>query len=44
MSDTEKGILFKLTISTIDLIGSGAKYATVAEMKKRLDELEDEDV
>jgi len=42
--DTEDGILFKPKISTIDLIGSGAKYATVEEMKKLLDELRDEDV
>jgi len=42
--DTEDGILFKPKISTIDLIGSGAKYATVEEMKKLLYELRDEDV
>jgi len=42
--DTNDGILFKPKISTIDLIGSGAKYATVEEMKKLLDELRDEDV
>jgi len=42
--DTNDGILFKPKITTIDLIGSGAKYATVEEMKKLLDELRDEDV
>jgi AbrB family looped-hinge helix DNA binding protein len=42
--DTKDGILLKPKISTIDLAGSGAKYATVEEMKKLLDKLRDEDV
>lgn len=42
--DTGEGILFKPKISTFDLFGLGAKYATVEEMKKLLDELRVEDV
>ena len=42
--DTNNGILFKPKLSTMDLAGSGAKYATVEEMKKLLDQLRDEDV
>ena len=42
--DTNDGILFKPKLSTMDLAGSGAKYATVEEMKKLLDKLRDEDV
>jgi AbrB family looped-hinge helix DNA binding protein len=42
--DTNNGILFKPKLSTMDLAGSGAKYATVEEMKKLLDKLRDEDV
>ena len=41
--DTEDGILFKPKLTTIDLFGSGSKYATVEEMKKLLDELRVED-
>jgi len=41
--DTQEGILFKPRKSTIDLAGSGAKYATPKEMKKLLDELREED-
>jgi AbrB family looped-hinge helix DNA binding protein len=41
--DTKDGILLKRKLTTIDLIGSGAKYATVDEMKKLLDELRAED-
>ena len=41
--DTEEGILLRLKKSTIDLAGSGAKYATPEEMKKLLDELREED-
>lgn len=41
--DTNDGILFKPKISTTDLFGSGAKYATPEEMKKLLDELRAED-
>jgi hypothetical protein len=33
----------KQGITTFDLFGSGAKYATVEEMKKMLDELRAED-
>jgi len=42
--DTKEGILFKPKKSTIDLAGSGAKYATPEEMKKLLDKLREEDV
>jgi AbrB family looped-hinge helix DNA binding protein len=41
--DTEEGILFKPKLTTTDLFGSGAKYATVEEMKKLLDDLRAED-
>jgi AbrB family looped-hinge helix DNA binding protein len=41
--DTKDGILFKRKLTTFDLFGSGAKYATVEEMKKLLDELRAED-
>ena len=41
--DTNDGILLKPKISTIDLLGSGAKYATPEEMKKLLDKLRAED-
>ncbi len=42
--DTNNGILFKPKLSTMDLAGSGAKYATPEEMKKLLDKLRAEDV
>ncbi len=42
--ETEEGILFKPVKSTIDLAGSGAKYATPEEMKRLLDRLREEDV
>lgn len=42
--DTKEGILFKPKKTTIDLAGSGAKYATPEEMKKFLDKLREEDV
>ena len=42
--DTNNGIFFKPKLSTMDLAGSGAKYATPEEMKKLLDKLRDEDV
>jgi len=41
--ETADGILFKPKKSTIDLAGSGAKYATPDEMKKILDRLRDID-
>jgi AbrB family looped-hinge helix DNA binding protein len=41
--DTGDGIMFKRKLTTIDLFGSGAKYATIEEMKKLLDELRAED-
>jgi AbrB family looped-hinge helix DNA binding protein len=41
--DTENGILFKPKLTTTDLFGSGAKYATVEEMNKLLDTLRAED-
>jgi hypothetical protein len=33
----------KRRLTTFDLVGSGAKYATVEEMKKMLDELRAQD-
>ena len=42
--ETKEGILFKPKRSMWDLAGAGAKFATVEEMKKRLDELRAEDV
>ena len=42
--ETKEGILFKPKETTIDLAGSGAKYATPEEMKKLLDKLRKEDV
>ena len=41
--DNKDGILFKRKLTTSDLFGSGAKYATVEEMKRLLDELRAED-
>jgi AbrB family looped-hinge helix DNA binding protein len=41
--DTNEGILLKPKLSTFDLFGSGAKYATAEEMKKLLDQLRAED-
>ena len=41
--DTNDGILLKPKLSTFDLFGSGAKHATVEEMKKLLDQLRAED-
>lgn len=42
--ETKKGILFMPKLSMWDLAGSGSKFATVEEVKKRLDELRAEDV
>lgn len=42
--ETPEGILFKPKKTTIDLAGSGAKYATPEEMKQLLDKLREEDV
>jgi len=42
--ETSEGILFKPKKSFWDLIGSGAPYATVEEVKKELDKLREEDV
>jgi AbrB family looped-hinge helix DNA binding protein len=41
--DTKDGILFKPKKSTLDLAGSGAKFATPEEMKKLLEKLRDLD-
>lgn len=38
VQDTGKGILLKKAKSTLELIGSGARSASVEEMKRRLDE------
>lgn len=42
--ETADGILFKPKKSTVDLAGSGARYATPEEMKRVLDRLRDLDV
>ena len=42
--DAGHGILFKPRKSFLDLAGSGAERATVAEMKRLLDKLREEDV
>lgn len=42
--ETEDGILFRPKKSTIDLAGSGAKYATPEKMKRILDRIRDLDV
>ncbi len=42
--DTKDGILLKPKKSFWDLIGSGAPYASVEEVKKELDKLREEDV
>ncbi|MCW4006143.1 MAG: AbrB/MazE/SpoVT family DNA-binding domain-containing protein [Candidatus Bathyarchaeota archaeon] len=41
--DTQEGILLKPKASTLDLAGSGAKYASPEEMKKLLERLRDLD-
>ena len=41
--DTEDGILLKPKKSTLDLAGSGAKYASPEEMKQLLEKLRDLD-
>ncbi len=41
--ETKEGILFKPKKSFWDLIGSGAQFASVEEMKKELDRLREED-
>lgn len=42
--DAEKEIILKPALSTADLAGSGAKHASVKEMKRRLDQLRNEDI
>ncbi|MCX8189118.1 MAG: AbrB/MazE/SpoVT family DNA-binding domain-containing protein [Nitrososphaeria archaeon] len=44
VTDTGEGILIKPAISTVDLAGSGSKYASPKEMKSLLDKLRDEDL
>jgi AbrB family looped-hinge helix DNA binding protein len=41
--DTQNGILLKPKQSTLDLAGSGAKYASPSEMKKLLEKIRDLD-
>jgi AbrB family looped-hinge helix DNA binding protein len=41
--DTDDGILLRPKKSTLDLAGSGAKYASPDEMKKLLEKLRDLD-
>lgn len=42
--ETADGILFKPKKSTVDLAGSGARYASPEEMRRALDRLRDLDV
>jgi AbrB family looped-hinge helix DNA binding protein len=42
--DAGNGIMFRPRKSFLDLAGSGAERATVAEMKRLLDKLREEDV
>jgi AbrB family looped-hinge helix DNA binding protein len=42
--ETADGILFRPKKSTVDLAGSGAKFASVADMKRVLERLRDLDV
>ncbi len=42
--DTGDGVLLRPKISFLDLIGSGAKKASVKEMNNLLDKLREEDV
>ena len=42
--ETADGILFRPKKSTVDLAGSGARFATPDEMRKVLDRLRDLDV
>jgi AbrB family looped-hinge helix DNA binding protein len=42
--DRGKEIILKPALSTADLAGSGAKHASVKEMKRRLDDLRNGDV
>ncbi|HVP23348.1 MAG TPA: AbrB/MazE/SpoVT family DNA-binding domain-containing protein [Conexivisphaerales archaeon] len=44
VSDAGDGILFRKALTTAELAGSGAKFATPGEMKRLLDRLRDEDV
>jgi AbrB family looped-hinge helix DNA binding protein len=41
--DSGSGILLKPVPSTVDLAGSGGKYASSREMKRLLDKLREED-
>lgn len=41
--DTGEGVLLKPKASLFDLAGSGAKHATVKEMKEFLDRMREED-
>jgi AbrB family looped-hinge helix DNA binding protein len=43
VEDTGRGILFRKTTDTLELIGSGSKHASVEEMKKLLDEMRAEE-
>lgn len=42
--DMDKEIILKPELSTVDLAGSGSRYSSVKEMKRRLDELRNEDI
>ena len=43
VEDTGRGILLKKTTGTLELVGSGARHASVEEMKRLLDEMRSEE-
>lgn len=43
VEDTGRGIMLRKVPSTVDLVGSGSKHATVGEMIKLLDEMRAEE-
>jgi len=43
VEDTGNGILFRKASSILELIGTGAKHASVEEMKRLLDEMRAEE-
>lgn len=42
--DMDKEIILQPELSTVDLAGSGSRHSSVKEMKRRLDELRNEDI
>ena len=43
VEDTGNGILLRKATGTLELIGSGSRYASVEEMKRLLDEMRAEE-